>query len=219
MAWVVHKWIHMIDWPGQKETELLFVMLIIVPNEFMKQSSNHRVNCPVSLREPNRLTQQLNSGYSGQGKNRFGVPTKQGLGFFLFVGWWFVFFLSERGIWCHLWEQTGWEFFCAIPMWLFTLHQIYAPHTAYFRPNIRNSPDTQRCPVQQLCWQTTAFSIFSVSSHFGEGRGSLLKNIVYCLWTISLLPRQLSEVHLSHPKLQTQTNCPVEGFLVKATEH
>lgn len=70
-------------------------MLIIVPNELMKQSSNHRVNCPVSLREPNRLTQQLNSGYSGQGKNRFGVPTKQGLGFFfcLLVGGLLFFYL------------------------------------------------------------------------------------------------------------------------------
>lgn len=68
-------------------------MFVIVLIALRKQSLKHRVHCPVSLREPNRLTQQLNSGYSRQGKNRFGVPRKQGLAFF-----WLVVFLSERGI-------------------------------------------------------------------------------------------------------------------------
>lgn len=67
-------------------------MSVIAPNELMKQSLNHRAHCPVSLREPNRLTQQINSGCSGQGKNRFGVPIKQGLGFFS-VCWLVVFFI------------------------------------------------------------------------------------------------------------------------------
>lgn len=54
MAWMVNKWIHMIDWPGQKGIEPLFVVFVIVLNELMKQSLNHRVHCPISLREPNR---------------------------------------------------------------------------------------------------------------------------------------------------------------------
>lgn len=142
-----------------KGIEPFFVVFVIVLNELMKQSLNHRVHCPVSLREPNRLTQQLNLGYSRQGKNTFRVPRKQGLGFCRLVGW-LVFFFSERGIWCQLHEQFGWEFLWAIPMWLFASHQTYAPYTADFRPNIR---DTQRCPVQQLCQQTAAFSIiFSI---------------------------------------------------------
>lgn len=97
MAWMVNKWVHMTDWPRQKGIEPLFVMFVIVLNELIKQCLNHTVLCPVCLREPNRLTKQLNSGYSSQGKNRFGVPRNQGLGFFCLVGWW-GFFIWEGNL-------------------------------------------------------------------------------------------------------------------------
>lgn len=62
MAWMVNKWIHMIDWPGQKGIEPLFVVFVIVLNELMKQSLNHKSTLSYKS-ERAKQTQQLNTGH------------------------------------------------------------------------------------------------------------------------------------------------------------
>lgn len=197
-----------------KGIEPFFVVFVIVLNELMKQSLNHRVHCPVSLREPNRLTQQLNLGYSRQGKNTFRVPRKQGLGFCRLVGWWFFSLRGGFGASYtnNLGENSYEPFLCDFLL-----------HIKHMHPIQQTSGQILEIPRDALFSSCASRPLhspsFSVSSQFGEGRGSLPKNAVYLLWTISLLPRQFSEVHLSHPKLQTQTNGPVKDFAVKTTEH
>lgn len=203
-----------VNWPRQKGLEPLFVMFVIVLIELRKQNSKHRVHCPVSLREPNRLTQQLNSGYSRQGKNRFWVPRKQGLGIFFFR---LVVFLIWEGDlvpvirknWVRILMSNSYGTFC-FPSKICTIY-------SRLQDKYYGHPEMP-CSAVVLA-DHCILHYFSVSSQFGEGRGSLLKKTVYLLWTILLLQRQLSEVHLSHSKLQTQSNCPVEGFLMKAIEH
>lgn len=162
---MVHKWFHVIDWPRQKGIEPLFVMSVTVLNKLMKQSLNHRVHGPVSLRDPNKLTQQLNSGYSRQGKNRFGVPNllfQQNKAWVFFVCWLVVFFNLRWGLGASyknkLGENSYGPFLYAFLLHIKHMHAIQQTSGQTLR-------DTQRCPVQQLCWQTTAFSIiFSISS-------------------------------------------------------
>lgn len=136
------------------------------------------------------------------------------------------FFGSKWGIrcqWsgCHSYKNKMGENSYEPPLWDFLLprsHQTYTPYAADLRLCTR---EIQRYPTQHQYWQISAFSIiFSIQLVWkgkGKGRGSLMKNTVYLLWTVWLLQRQFNEAHLSHPKFKTHTNCTVEGFMVKTT--
>lgn len=182
----------------------------------MKQSLNHRVHCPVSLTEPNRLTQQVNSGYSRQGKRDLEFQENKVWGVFLFFFGWLVYFHLRGGFGASYRNKLGENSYEPF-LWDILLRIKHMHPIEQTSGQILETPEDAR--FSSGAARPLHSPSFSVSSQFGEGRGSLLKNTVYLLWTILLLPRQLSEVHLSHPKLQTRTSFPVEGFLVKATEH
>lgn len=132
---------------------------------------------------------------------------KTGFGVLL-VGWCFFSLRGGFGASCvnELGENSYESFLCDFLLHIKHMHPIQ--HTSGQILEIPRDALFSSCAGRRLHSPS-----FSISSQFGEGSGSLPKNIVYLLWTLSLLPRQFSEGHLSHPKLQTQTNGPVEDLL------